>query len=96
MLVEGEMRAVALALESAKQFVAEDKNIKQQLERIAELITGFQTAYGMELLATVHWVATHENAISAQQAYDNIQQWNPRKQRLMTLRHITVAWERLK
>ena len=96
MLVEGEMRAVAPALESAKQFVAKDENIKQQLDKIAELITGFNTMYGMELLATVHWVAKHENATSAEQAYDKIQQWNPRKQRIMRLDHITVAWNHLK
>jgi hypothetical protein len=52
--------------------------------------------YGMELLATVHWVAKHENATSARQAYDKIQQWNPRKQRIMRLDHITVAWDHLK
>jgi hypothetical protein len=72
--------------------VAKDDNIKQQLNKIAELITG----YGMELLATVHWVANNENATSVDQAYDKIQQWNPRKQQLMTLHHITVAWKHLK
>ena len=28
--------------------------------------------------------------------FDKIQQWNPRKQQLMTLHHITAAWNHLK
>src|SRR5271170_3582595 len=32
----------------------------QRLKRVAELIEGFESPYGMELLATVHWAAHHE------------------------------------
>ena len=96
MLVQGEIKPTASALKQAQEFLAADNNIKQQLKHIEELITGFNTCYGMELLATVHWVATKEQATSAEQAYAKISQWNDRKQQLMTQYHVTVAWKHLK
>jgi hypothetical protein len=48
----------------------------------------------MELLSTVHWVATHEEATTAELAVTKIYDWNTRK-RMFESRHIHVAWERL-
>ncbi|MCC5669167.1 hypothetical protein LC653_36310 [Nostoc sp. CHAB 5784] len=31
---------------------------QKRLERVSNLIIGFETPYGMELLVTVHWVGT--------------------------------------
>ena len=51
---------------------------------------------GLELLATVHWVAEHEpNIASAADALLAIRQWNPRKKRLMQAEHVSAAWDLL-
>lgn len=66
------------------------------LERVADLVDGFETPYGMELLASVHWAAIHENEDSdAESAVSAMTRWNERKRRLFKPAHIRLAWERL-
>jgi hypothetical protein len=48
----------------------------------------------MELLATVHWVATREQASTIEEAITKIHNWSNRK-RMFEPRHIGLAWERL-
>ncbi|MFZ5841494.1 MAG: type II toxin-antitoxin system antitoxin DNA ADP-ribosyl glycohydrolase DarG [Pseudomonadota bacterium] len=97
-VVEAEIEPVPEALAEADAFIAEQQNpaLLHRVERVAELIDGFQSPYGMELLATVHWVAMHEPAVTdSQRAFQAIQQWNDRKRQLMPLGHIESAWGRL-
>jgi hypothetical protein len=51
----------------------------------------------MELLASVHWVATHAvpPARSHQEAVTAIHQWNQRKAKAFGAEHIRKAWEQL-
>jgi len=64
------------------------------LERVADLITGFETPYGMELLSTVHWVATHDKATISDQVVRETYAWNRRK-RMFQEKHIRVAFNTL-
>jgi O-acetyl-ADP-ribose deacetylase (regulator of RNase III) len=66
-----------------------------RFERVAELIDGFESPYGLELLATTHWAATCEGAEDADEAAAIVGQWSPRKERLFTPEHVHVAWEQL-
>lgn len=67
-----------------------------RVERVARLIDGFQSSYGMELLASVHWVAMHEdNVRSAEAALSAVHAWNPRKKTLIAPSHVSAAWKRL-
>jgi hypothetical protein len=87
------------ALEEAKRFIqnAGSRDLTERVKRVAELIEGFQTLYGMELLSTVHWVATHDpKAHSASDALNAIRAWNTRKRELMDEHHVQVAWDRLR
>ncbi len=56
------LRLLPEALQEAEQFIADaeqGKDAAGRLERVTELIEGFESPYGMELLASVHWVAAH-------------------------------------
>ena len=97
-VVESEIEPLGEALEEAKQFIVDHGNAElfDRVEKVRSLISGFQSSYGMELLATVHWVSTREGA--AQNLNDvvtAIRDWNARKRDLMTRQHIEVAWTRL-
>ena len=46
---------------------------------VAKLIHGFETPFGMELLATVHWVSTREGAKSEEETVQHTYRWNERK-----------------
>lgn len=66
-------------------------------ERVFRLIEGFESPYGMELLASVHWVATkgEHPTTDFDGALNSIHQWNDRKRRIMKPEHVRVAWDRL-
>jgi O-acetyl-ADP-ribose deacetylase (regulator of RNase III) len=70
-----------------------------RIERVGRLSEGFESAYGMELLASVHWVATHENAEAATDpnvAAELVGAWNARKHRMMGPEHVAKAWSHLR
>ena len=64
------------------------------LERVADLINGFETPYGMELLSTVHWVATRNKAITSDKVVLETYAWNSRKH-MFQEKHIHVAFNTL-
>jgi O-acetyl-ADP-ribose deacetylase (regulator of RNase III) len=88
------------AVEEAQAFLDENAALHApslgRLQRVARLVEGFESPYGMELLATVHWVAAHEGARDLNSAVTAVHGWNSRKRKLMTREHITLAFERLK
>ena len=80
----------------ADRFLQLHPNAMPNLERVADLVDGFETPYGMELLSSVHWIAVHDREASdAEDAIVAMANWNERKQRLFKADHIHLAWERL-
>jgi O-acetyl-ADP-ribose deacetylase (regulator of RNase III) len=65
--------------ESASAFIESHPDTQARFDRVTRLIHGFETPYGMELLATVHWVCTREGANSAEDAVRWTYAWNERK-----------------
>jgi len=96
-VVESEIEPTQDALKEAGDFISANNNkeLNDRVERVGNLIEGFQSTYGMELLATVHWVVIHENANTPEEATLAIQNWNKRKRDLMKPEHIRIAWDRL-
>jgi O-acetyl-ADP-ribose deacetylase (regulator of RNase III) len=68
-----------------------------RFERVENLMEGFETAYGLELLGSVHWVSKHEPspATNADEATVLVHAWNDRKRDSFPKQHIEVAWTRL-
>ena len=84
------------AIEKADAYLQAHPEEKQRLEKVAELVDGFETPYGMELLASVHWIMVHDKtADDADGAIIQVQQWNERKRRLFKAEHIRIAWDNL-
>jgi hypothetical protein len=89
------------AVEEASEFLAGKSESLARLNRVAKLIEGFETPYGMELLASVYWVAhrggprNEARASNAEAAIEQIHAWNPRKQQVFKPEHIRVAWNHL-
>ena len=85
------------AAAEAARFLPDNTPAATRLRRVANLIEGFETPYGMELLATVHWVATHgpTPARNADRAVQAVYEWNDRKRQIFRADHIRVAWDRL-
>lgn len=83
------------AEQEAEDFLRAHPEIEERLEKVTQLIEGFETPYGMELLATVHWAVSQKEATSLGEAVRIIRGWNPRKGDLFDEQHVGVAWERL-
>lgn len=85
------------ALEDADQFLEVHNQSRARLERVADIIEGFETPYGMELLSSVHWVATHTDdpAHTSDGAIQRVHSWNDHKRRMLRPDHIQIAWDRL-
>ena len=67
------------ATEVASALIAASPETHSRFERVAKLIHGFETPFGMELLATVHWVCTREGASSGDDAIRRTYEWSERK-----------------
>ena len=86
------------AKEEAKKYLADKPVVLDHFERVVELIEGYETPYGMELLSSVHWVAAHENESAktdVEIAIKEVHNWNERKARIKS-EHIKIAWKTLR
>jgi O-acetyl-ADP-ribose deacetylase (regulator of RNase III) len=85
------------AVEEGDTFLRDKDASLERLDRVAQVISGFETPYGMELLASVHWLARHGDpaASSADQAVSQVHAWNDRKRQMFHEDHIRIAWQRL-
>lgn len=85
------------AVDAAYDFLSQRDDVNKRFDRVAHLIDGFEDSYGMELLGTVHWVMAHNPKAREypEVAIREVQQWSPRKQRLMKAGHLEKAWARL-
>jgi O-acetyl-ADP-ribose deacetylase (regulator of RNase III) len=85
------------AVDEAKAFLREDDVIRQRIDRVADLIEGYEDPYGLELLSSVHWVIAHdpEASLSAASAASAVHEWNGRKRRTLKTEHLHKAWNHL-
>jgi len=81
------------AVEEAEEFLASHTNTNKHFDRVVDLIQGFESPYGMELLATVHWIATKENAKDIDDVVKKIGEWSPRKAEIIQEKHIKIAYK---
>ena len=94
-----EIVAIPEAVEVANKYLEAEVGweARERVQRVAQLIEGFETPYGMELLATVHWVVTREGrGRSAEDAATAVHAWNDRKRSILQMPHIAMAWRKLK
>jgi O-acetyl-ADP-ribose deacetylase (regulator of RNase III) len=82
------------AIQEASVFLDQHTDSRERLARVTQLVEGFESPYGLELLSTVHWVMTHEGVSQLDDVAACIHAWNPRK-RQFTRRQIAIAADRL-
>ena len=73
--------------------------VVERMDRVLRLVDGFESPYGLELLASVHWVGTHDVRGPSDEldvAVQRVQERSGRKQRMFTEDHIAAAFERLR
>lgn len=91
---EKQLELVPGAVKDAEAFLAKDSETRSRLDRVSQLVGGFETPFGLELLSTVHWVATREGASTVELAVAKVHAWSDHKRRF-TERQIGLAFEAL-
>ncbi|MFZ5443407.1 MAG: type II toxin-antitoxin system antitoxin DNA ADP-ribosyl glycohydrolase DarG [Myxococcota bacterium] len=84
------------AADAANSFLASRPETMERLDRVAKLIDGFESPFGMELLSTVHWVMKQEGARELEPVVARVHAWSARKKSAMKPGHIQAAWARLR
>jgi O-acetyl-ADP-ribose deacetylase (regulator of RNase III) len=82
------------AVQQALIFLQDHPITQQRFERVVDLVEGFETPFGLELLTTVHWVAVHDGATDLSSAIEKTHAWNVRKQ-MFDAHQIGAAWNAL-
>jgi len=86
-----ELQLVPGAYEEASVFMQNYPKTRLHIEKVSELVEGFESPFGLELLATVHWVVTKEDAKNKEQVIFKVHQWNERKKQFSP-RQIELAY----
>lgn len=79
------------AREDAAKYLANSPEATARFERVTRLVDGFETPYGMELLSTVHFAATHLSAATSGEALAVVHEWSDRE-RQFTPAQVDLAW----
>lgn len=73
------LQLVPGAIADAKASLEAHPDSQARFERVAHLVEGFESPFGLELLSTVHWVATREHVESDDDLIAHTYAWNDRK-----------------
>lgn len=82
------------AADEAERFLSAKAATQERFDRVAGLVEGFETPYGLELLSTVHWLATEEGLTERDQIVDAVWAWSHRK-RQFTREQVELALDHL-
>ncbi len=84
------LQLVPGAVKEASTFLQEYAETRARFDKVASLVDGFESAFGLELLSTVHWILKNESVNTIDQVVNHIYAWNDRK-RKFTPRQIEIA-----
>lgn len=90
-----QLELVPGAMKEAEAFLTGDAGTRERFDRVGRLVEGYETPFGLELLATVHWVVTREEARGVDQIEAGVHAWNDRKRRFSP-RQIGIAFDTLR
>ena len=82
------------AVDEASAFLLEHTDTRMRFDKVEALVEGFESPFGLELLATVHWVMRHESATALGDVIEHTYAWSERK-RQFTRRQIGIAVDAL-
>jgi O-acetyl-ADP-ribose deacetylase (regulator of RNase III) len=85
-----QLQLVPGAIEDATAFLQQHADTNTRFDKVAELVDGFESPFGLELLSSVHWVMKNEPVNSVDELISHTYAWNDRK-RQFTLRQIALA-----
>lgn len=90
-----QLEPVPGAVRDAESYLEAHPATHERFDRVARLVEGFETPFGLELLTTVHWVIAQEKAENRDEILRAVYSWAPRKKQF-TSAQIDLAADRLR
>lgn len=85
-----QLKLVPGAVEDASKFLQQHPDTLSRFEKVANLVDGFESPFGLELLSTVYWVMKNEPVSSVDDVIKHTYDWNEHKHQF-TSRQIGIA-----
>lgn len=85
-----ELTLIPGAVRDAREFLSNEQATQARFDRVADLVEGFESPFGLELLSTVHWICSGDGAHGINEVVEQTHAWNTRK-RQFSERHIRLA-----
>jgi O-acetyl-ADP-ribose deacetylase (regulator of RNase III) len=82
------------AAREAEDLLASKLDTQKRFDRVAKLVDGYESPYGLELLSTVHWIATEDGVRDRDAIADAVRAWGHRK-RQFSHEQIDLAMDHL-
>lgn len=102
-LIDSDIEAETVRTSASGYSVASDYLENDQLdlansisEKLSQLISGFESSFGLELLASVHYLAINHEMRDLSELTVQLHDWSERKQNLFSKDVVSNALERLK
>ncbi|MCY4260365.1 MAG: macro domain-containing protein [Rhodobacteraceae bacterium] len=76
-----QLEIVPGAAKDAAVFLKNHPSTFEHFKKVADLVDGFESPSGLELLSTVHWVACEERPRTMDAIAEHVYAWNERKKR---------------
>ena len=73
------LELIPCAVQDADRVLSRSPKTRERFDRVANLVEGFESALGLELLSTVHWVLGHDTPTSRDELVALTYTWNERK-----------------
>jgi O-acetyl-ADP-ribose deacetylase (regulator of RNase III) len=87
---DNQLNLVPGALEDALAFLKNKAETQTRFERVSDLVEGFESPFGLELLSTVHWVVSKEQVQTVDDVVARTYAWNDSKKQF-SRRQIALA-----
>lgn len=85
-----QLKLVPGALEDARAFLKDRAATQANFDKVCDLVEGFESPFGLELLSTVHWIASREQVQSVDDVLRRTYAWTHRKKQF-TRRQVELA-----
>lgn len=74
-----QLELVPGAVDDSRAYLDSHPATRTRFDRVADIVRGFETPFGLELLSTVHWVASHSLSQDLDSIIAATYAWNERK-----------------
>lgn len=90
---------IYLIPEKQKEILAQWRKLshkqKERAKLLKSFVTGFETPFSLELLATVDWILQQNPTLNSNEIYNEIGNWTKRKSELIKPYHVRIAYQHL-